>query len=197
MCFRADVLRGHPWNAFSVNEDLEFGLQLLLAGHPARFAPEAEVLATMPANPDNALSQRSRWEGGRHPIIRKYTPLLLKRFLSTGSFCMLDTIVELVIPALVNLLVFTLIMGFASALLALFGAGGMLLFSGLWFTAFLLGLLHLAVGLRNPGADPSLRATLAHAPKYALWKMMLYARMAKEGQPKEWVRTTREGPRGG
>lgn len=195
MCFRTDVLRDHPWNAFSVSEDLEFGLQLFLAGHPAQFVPEAIVLATMPENPDNAVSQRSRWEGGRYAIVRRYIPLLLNRFVSTGSLCVLDAAVDLAVPALTNLLAFTAVMAFLSALLGLFGVDRMMMFGLLWCGAFGLGLLHLLAGLRTDGADPSLRSTLAHAPRYAFWKMMVYARMAKEGRPREWVRTTREGNR--
>ena len=71
MCFAAETLKRYPWGAFSITEDLEYGLHLLLHGVVTAFAPEAKVYATMPRDADNARSQRGRWEGGRLPVLKK------------------------------------------------------------------------------------------------------------------------------
>ncbi|MDH3252386.1 MAG: hypothetical protein OEM41_06305, partial [Ignavibacteria bacterium] len=191
MCFAWSALERVPWNAFSQNEDLEYGLQLLLNGIPVEFAPEAEVLATMPAEAKNAESQRSRWEAGRFMMIRKYAWPLLKAFFTRRTFAFFDAFVDLTMPPLVNFLVLCVAMGLVSAVLALTGLLD-LVFPVLWGSVALFAVLHMIIGLRAPGVDPSLRSTLVHIPRYAWWKLLLYLRLVRQGHTKEWVRTTRE-----
>ena len=50
MCFTRAVLERTDWGAFSVTEDLQFHLDLLLSGRPVTFAPDAVVWAEMPAS---------------------------------------------------------------------------------------------------------------------------------------------------
>jgi 1,2-diacylglycerol 3-beta-glucosyltransferase len=195
MCFRRDVFELHPWNAFSRAEDLEYGQQLLLKGIPVRFAPESTVLATMPDDARNAESQRARWEGGRLPLIRAYSGPLLKRAILKGSLASLDAFLELITPALVNMIAVALIMGFISGL-AFFlplGAGGV--FPVLWFLLVTLGVFHLFGGVLL-SRDPDLIKAVRYLPRYVTWKMLLYVKLArKRGDDGGWVRTTREGPK--
>jgi 1,2-diacylglycerol 3-beta-glucosyltransferase len=193
MCFAWSALERVPWTAFSQNEDLEYGLQLLLNGIPVAFAPEAEVLATMPAVARNAESQRSRWEAGRFMMIRKYAWPLLRAFVARRSFAFFDAFVDLVMPPLVNFLALCLMLGAASGALALIGVLHPV-FPLLWVLVTLLAVLHMVFGLRAPGVDPSLRTTLVHIPRYAWWKLLLYLRLVRKGHTSEWVRTTREQP---
>jgi 1,2-diacylglycerol 3-beta-glucosyltransferase len=193
MCFAWSALERVPWNAFSQNEDLEYGLQLLLNGIPVEFAPEAEVLATMPAAARNAESQRSRWEAGRFPMIRKYSWPLLKAFLGRRSLAFFDAFVDLVMPPLVNFLALCLVLGAASVALALTDVLHPV-FPVLWVLVTLLTVMHMVIGLRAPGVDSSLRTTLVHIPRYAWWKLLLYLRLVRKGHTSEWVRTTREQP---
>jgi 1,2-diacylglycerol 3-beta-glucosyltransferase len=139
MCFAADVLRSHPWEAYTRTEDLEFGLSLLLAGIPVAFAPQAFVLATMPQNPQLAESQRARWEHGRFPVIRTFGPILLNKTLRHGSFRSLDAFIDLITPPLINLM--AIVLGILLFTLALLFSGvvSMLPFAYIWTSMFLLG----------------------------------------------------------
>ncbi len=193
MCFAWSALERVSWNAFSQNEDLEYGLQLLLNGIPVEFAPEAEVLATMPAVARNAESQRSRWEAGRFLMIRKYSWPLLKAFVGRRSFAFFDAFVDLVMPPLVNFFALCLVLGAASVALALTDVIHPV-FPVLWVFVTLLAVMHMVIGLRAPGVDSSLRKTLVHIPRYAWWKLLLYLRLVRKGHTREWVRTTREHP---
>ena len=192
MCFAADVLRSFPWEAYSRAEDLEFGLHLLLNGVPAAFAPEAVVLATMPRDPKLAESQRARWEGGRVPVIRKYAPKLLRRGILRVSFTSLDALIDLLTPALINLIALVLGILALTAILYVAGAGPALLFVQVWMGVLILGFLHMLLGLYAAHADKALYRTLFHLPRYTLWKLLLYLRLARQGKTDEWVRTTRE-----
>ena len=194
MCFQSALLREIPWSAYTVGEDLEFGLHLLLRGIRVVFAPEAVVLATMPRDPKNAQSQRARWEGGRFGLIRRYALPLLRRGVRTFSFAHIDAAVDLVTPALINLLVFALAWAAASIGLWALGVEGMALFAALWVSAVALGIFHLIIGLAVAKADRAAYRALLHIPRYALWKIGVYRHMASSWKKDEWIRTTRESP---
>ena len=192
MCFRASVMRAHPWDAFSRAEDLEFGLMLLLEGISVTFAPEARVIATMPLQAHNAVSQRTRWEGGRLPLIRRYAGRLLKNSILHGSYSCFDALMDLVTPPVVTTLVAAL--GFAVVNIGLAAAGvpGTARCAVLWSCVVVLGLTHLFVGLKASGADRGQYEALRHLPRYATWKLGVYARRILGAREHEWVRTTRE-----
>jgi cellulose synthase/poly-beta-1,6-N-acetylglucosamine synthase-like glycosyltransferase len=192
MCFAARTLREHPWNTFSLNEDLEYGLVLLLRGIPVVFAPEARVLATMPATAANAESQRSRWERGRFPVIRRYAGPLLAASVRTLSFRPLDALIELLIPPLVNLVGVILLLTALTGVLAVTGFPGGYAFLSYWGTLLGLCAAHVLVGLLAAGADRELYRTLWSIPKYAVWKLLLYLKFIRRGPTTEWIRTTRE-----
>jgi cellulose synthase/poly-beta-1,6-N-acetylglucosamine synthase-like glycosyltransferase len=192
MCFAADVLRAHPWNSYTRTEDLEFGLYLLVNNIKVEFAAEAAVIATMPVDQRLAESQRARWEGGRFPVIRTYAPLLLRATLKERSFVYLDSLVDLLTPALVNLMAVVGTIGILTAGLALAGVESLLSFAWIWSGVFLLGILHMFLGLYSARADKDLYKALLFVPRYALWKLLLYLKLVRQGDTREWVRTTRE-----
>jgi cellulose synthase/poly-beta-1,6-N-acetylglucosamine synthase-like glycosyltransferase len=190
MCFTVEALREVPWNAFTQSEDLEYGLELLLHGIPVEFAPEAVVLAAMPSSSRNAESQRSRWEAGRLPILKRYAGKLIMAALRRRSIRLFDAFMDLVTPSLVNLLGVAITMGMASLLLFATDVSGSI-FATVWFSLAAAGILHMLVGVLVM-RDASLMQTVLYIPRYALWKMVLYAKLVRKGHTKEWVRTTRE-----
>jgi cellulose synthase/poly-beta-1,6-N-acetylglucosamine synthase-like glycosyltransferase len=191
MCFSAEVLQNIPWNAFSQSEDLEYGINLLLQGIPVEFAPEATVLATMPSTPENAESQRSRWEAGRFPIVKRYAWRLLAGAFTRRSFRMFDAFVDLVTPSLVNLLAASISM-FAVSLVLWLTDFISLTFAVAWSGLVGAGLLHMLIGIWVVPSEPSLYLTILHIPRYVLWKLILYLRLIGKGHTQEWVRTTRD-----
>jgi cellulose synthase/poly-beta-1,6-N-acetylglucosamine synthase-like glycosyltransferase len=192
MCFSAATLRDHPWNTYSLNEDLEYGLVLLLRGVPVVFAPEALVLATMPATAANAESQRSRWERGRFPVIRRYTWPLVALSARTLSLRPLDALIELIIPPFVNLIAAILALTLLTAVLSVTGYSGAFSFLVAWEILLVLGVAHVLIGLVAAGADRDLYRTLLAIPRYAVWKLLLYTKFVRRRPSTEWVRTTRE-----
>jgi cellulose synthase/poly-beta-1,6-N-acetylglucosamine synthase-like glycosyltransferase len=193
MCFTTDLLRRVPWSTYSLTEDLEYGLILLLNGVTVDFAPEAIALAAMPANVRNAETQRARWERGRLPVIRMYSTKLLVEAMRRRSFAMLDAFIDLVIPPFVNL--FGIVMAGLVFNVVLWQCGflGTSLFPMIWFALFILGIVHVVAGLVAAKADRNLYKALFSIPRYAVWKASLYLRMAlRKGTKREWIRTTRE-----
>lgn len=192
MCFSRKLIESAPWNAYSRNEDLEHSLQLALDGIRIEFAPEAVVRAIMPSDPRNAETQRKRWEIGRFPLIRKYTgPLLLAAF-RRRSLMIADMFVELITPAFVNLTFLTSV-GFLINLVALaVGANWLGTVTYLWGIAVLMEIFHVFAGLKVAKADDGAYLALLNLPRFALWKLTIYAKTWLKGDDRAWIRTERE-----
>lgn len=195
MCFTPTVLRRVPWTAYSRAEDLEYSLHLALDGVRVVFAPDAVALATMTRDARLAESQRARWEGGRVPLLRRFAGPLLGAALRRKSMMIFDVLVDLVTPALVNLMLVALL-GCTIALVQ-WGMGdtSMRLVAILWAGAVVCGLLHAILGLWAAGSGRLLLALAPLVPRYAFWKLRLYCKLLHRGGTTEWLRTTREPDR--
>jgi len=191
MCFASSALRTVPWHAYSKAEDLEYGLQMIIAGYPIRFVPEAVALATMPQQAANAESQRARWEGGRLAVIRRYTGPLLASAFTRASLSSIDAFIDLVTPAFVNMMAVSGLLALLMLAAALAGMSGASWFAAAWAVAVLSGIVHLGAGLAA-ARDRSLVLTLMAVPRYVAWKVLLYFKLAGAKRSNEWVRTTRE-----
>lgn len=192
MCFAADVLKEVPWQAYSLTEDIEYGIILMLKGYKIQFAPEAKVVAKMPEQTKNAESQRERWEIGRYPIMARYSFPLLKHALTKRSLSYFDTFVDLVMPPMVNLLLVINLMFIINMVLFIFGFSQFGVYSLWWGGIFLMAIAHLLIGFKATDADKNLYRALAHVPKYAFWKLLLYIKAFVRGKQEGWVRTTRD-----
>ncbi len=187
MCFSRPVLEGTDWGAFSVTEDLQFHLDLLLSGRVVTFAPDAVVWAEMPSTLKAAHSQNVRWESGRLHLVRHYLPRLLGLALRRHSLILLDAALENMVPPFslmaaggVACLVGALVWGSPWAIgLALFILGGQVIYT-------LTGLLLVHAPVR-------VYLALLYAPFYIVWKLLLWVGVTvqKKRRPTEWVRTAR------
>ena len=190
MCFSVDVLSTIPWESFSLNEDLEYGLELLLHGIHTQFVPEAKLLAKMPQNAKNAQSQRIRWEAGRYPVIRKFAGKLFVGGFTKRSLALFDAFVMLVTPSLANMLLIA--GGMFAVNMVLPGMSDMIV---LWSGIILLGMTHVLLGIIAGKGNLSVFVSLIHIPRYLLWKVWLFlGNSRKNHKTGEWVRTTREDP---
>ncbi|MGO9480401.1 MAG: glycosyltransferase family 2 protein [Candidatus Kryptoniota bacterium] len=192
MCFSRNLIENKMWSSYSRVEDLEHSIQLLLENIKIQFAPEATVRAIMPTDPRNAETQRKRWEMGRFALIRKYALSLIAGAARKRSSMILDSMIDLITPALVNLFLFTAA-GLAVNILAVgLGASWLTGISLIWAVAFLLEVFHVIGGLSAAHADRDAYTILLNFPKYAVWKLKLYLKTLLSGDDKHWVRTARD-----
>jgi hypothetical protein len=169
-------------------------LELLLNGISVHFAPEAGVLATMPNNAADAVTQRARWEIGRFAVIRKYAPLLLRSLLKRPSFRTFDAIVDLLIAPVVHLMMAAAALVLIHIVLWGLDVTGARSFLLSWIFVISAGAIHLLVGLCAAQADRELFKALLYVPRYGLWKLKLYFNVFFHGRTKEWIRTKRDDP---
>lgn len=190
MCFSKALLEKVPHHAFSVVEDLEFGLRLGRAGERVWYVDEGQVHGEMVSGEAASRSQRVRWESGRKAMVRAHVRPLLADALKQRSGVLFDLAIDLLIPPLSYL-------GLGTC--ALFGAGlaVSLVFGGVATATFgAAGLCVTALGLyaargwwlSQTGARGL--AMLAAAPLYVVWKVALMRKQS--AAPQEWVRTRRE-----
>ena len=192
MCFTSEILQKIPWQSYSLTEDLEYGLELLLNDVQVVFAPEARVFATMPQYSSNAETQRTRWETGRFPLLRKYAGRFLWIAVKRMSLKAFDAFVDLVTQAFVNLIAFVLLMLCLNLFLWVLGVEQALWFVWWWSCLMGAGLFHVLVGLYAARADRSMYLALLQVPRFAVWKLMLYSKLIKRSRTEQWIRTARE-----
>lgn len=190
MAFRREVLLAVPHEAWSVVEDLEYGIQLAYSGVRVQYVEEAGVLGQMPASAAAARSQRRRWEGGRAAMARAHGLPLLQRALRQRSLLLADLALDVIVPPLATLVVWAAA-GFAvcSVLTAL----GIRLRAAPWLFAVSLMLLGVYVlrGWALSGTGARGLVDLLLAPAYVIWKLRL-PMMPRQHGASEWVRTQRE-----
>jgi cellulose synthase/poly-beta-1,6-N-acetylglucosamine synthase-like glycosyltransferase len=196
MAFRSEVLRDRQWTAH-LTEDMELHLELLLAGVPVAFAPDAVVEAEMPSSLDGARSQQQRWEQGRLDLTRRYLPALLRMPRVRRHHqrrAQLDAAVDQVIPPFSIVAAATVITGLVGAALgrvrpspaarlALPLAAGIALAQA----------LYLFMGLWLVHAPRAVYRSLLRAPVLIAWKVVLWLQVLLRPSSNTWVRTARNG----
>lgn len=188
-CVTHRLLARVPYQAYSLAEDVEYGLELGLAGVRVHYADEAHVLGEMVSTEAAARTQRRRWEGGRWQLLRAYGGRLLVEAFARPSRVCLDLALDLLLlPLSYVALNITLLLLFAAA-----ATWWQPLFA-FWFwlalaCAFVL-VLHVLRGWQLSGLGRRGLADLVFAPPYLLWKVLLMLRGRDSG---EWIRTKREG----
>ena len=187
----AQLIRDVPHDAFSVVEDVEYGIRIARQGHRVWYAHEAHVLGEMVASEKASRSQRRRWEGGRTQLMKQYGLPLLLDGLKKRSLLLIDMAADVLVPPL-TWIVAPAFLGLALAVVASivtdFRWAAVFPFAAacLILMAYVLrGWMLSEVGVRG-------LLDLAYAPIYVLWKVRLMFTRPEEKKG-EWVRTTREG----
>jgi hypothetical protein len=176
-----------PYHAYSLTEDLEYGIDLGMAGFRVAYADEAHSDAEMVTDEKVAGTQRRRWEDGRFHLIRSRTiPLLFTAIRRADPVC-LDLALDLMVLPLsyvaLNVLLLTV-----CALIAVHWH--LAQFAWLWLALACVAslLAYVLRGWQLSGIGARGFFDLARAPVFLTWKVLLMLRPRKAG----WVRTDRE-----
>jgi len=192
-CVTHTALRQVPYRAFSLAEDIEYGIHLGLSGYRVHYADEAYVAADMVSDSQIARTQRRRWEHGRFKLVRSMTWLLLGAACRQQSRICLDLALDLAVPPL----------SYLALAIAAICVGGALMqwWEPISMTAFWLPRLGLASvaglflyvlrGWQLSGVGLIGLIDLARAPGFIVWKVLT---MLRGREPLEWVRTSRRMP---
>jgi 1,2-diacylglycerol 3-beta-glucosyltransferase len=190
MCFSRSAIREVPHDAFSIVEDLEYGIRLGRKGYRVHYAWEAEVLGEMVSSEKAARSQRRRWEGGRWAMTKQFGVPLLGEALRKRDGVLLDLAMDLLVPPLSYVVLGAVAVTVAAGALSVW-QGHVALSS--YAAAFCVGSLGLYVlrGWWVSGMGARGLLDLMRAPFYVFWKVWLMVAGPRDKKG-EWVRTTRE-----
>jgi 1,2-diacylglycerol 3-beta-glucosyltransferase len=189
MCFATSLLSAVPHDAFSVVEDLEYGIRIGVAGHRVRYAATAHVYGDMPTGGRGSRTQRRRWEAGRSRMARLHGWPLVVRAVRMRDRVSLDLALDLLVPPLATLITLTAIGLVASAALS-WRTDHVTPGSWLWLGCAL-GLC--GYGLRGwqlSGTGARGFLDLIFVPTYVVWKLLLILKRPAHPHD-EWVRTAR------
>jgi 1,2-diacylglycerol 3-beta-glucosyltransferase len=187
-CVTHQLLREVKYGAFSLAEDIEYGIALGLAGFRVHYAGEAEASQDMTATPQAARKQRQRWEHGRFQLIRARTlPLLWAALRRRNPVC-LDLALDLLVLPLTYVAVGVGSLLVAALLAAWWHPGFM---PWVWFSVgcALVLVAYILRGWQLSGTGARGLLDLLGAPAFVVWKIAL---MLGRHQSGEWVRTERK-----
>ena len=189
MAFSQSLLRAVPHHAFSVVEDVEYGIALGLAGIRVHYVGDAQVLGEMCGSERHSRSQRRRWEDGRSALTRQYAWPLLSAAVRRRDLMLFDLAADLLTPPLGQLVVAATLGLFVCAAARAFGWP---LHAAPWLWAIAMAGIVAYVGRAVVLSGAGVRAflDLARAPFYVVWKLMLLLRL-RGTQTRDWVRTRR------
>jgi cellulose synthase/poly-beta-1,6-N-acetylglucosamine synthase-like glycosyltransferase len=190
MCFATALLREVPHRASSIVEDLEYGIQLGLAGHRVAYAGEAWVRSDMSTSGEGGRAQRARWEDGRRQMARRHALPLLRRGLASRDPLLVDLGVDLLVPPLSTVGALAA-GGTAAALAASWAAGTVLAAAVAWGAGLAAVLAYVARGWQASGTGRRGLEALLHAPAFLVWRLGV-AWTRRFRAPDEWVRATRD-----
>jgi cellulose synthase/poly-beta-1,6-N-acetylglucosamine synthase-like glycosyltransferase len=190
MAFSVDTLREVPHEAFSIVEDVEYGIRLGLVGHRVWSAGDAEVLGAMVSSERASRSQRRRWEGGRMALARQHAAPLLRAGVRRRSLTLLDLAFDVLVPPLSYVGLATLLGTVAACTAWALGHARWWAVAP-WCVAIAALALYVARGLVLARVGFRGVLDLLRAPVYVIWKVALALRPSGS-QKGEWVRTTRE-----
>ncbi len=186
-CVTHELLKRVPYQAYSLTEDLEFGIDLGLAGYRVAYADEAHSDAEMVTNEKVASTQRRRWEDGRFAMIRSRTLPLLRTALRRADRVCLDLALDLLVLPLsyVTLNVGLLITG---ALVAVHWNLANVAWVWLALACAFSLLAYVLRGWQLSGIGARGIFDLARVPLFLTWRVLSILRPRAQG----WVRTDRE-----
>jgi cellulose synthase/poly-beta-1,6-N-acetylglucosamine synthase-like glycosyltransferase len=189
MCFRTSLLGRVPHQAYSIVEDVEYGIRLASAGERVVYVDEAHVYGEMVSSARAANSQRQRWESGRAGLRKTYAAPLFRAAAASRDRVQWDLLCDILVPPLSQITA-AAAAGLTLSLIGLAFDRGFMQSLLSWLCCWCLISAYVFRGWSVSGTGTGGLLALAGAPFYILWKMSLRLRQRKES---EWVRTTREG----
>jgi len=187
-CVTRTLLAQQPYHAFSLAEDLEYGIDLGLSGHRVHYVDEAQVNALMVSDEAAARIQRRRWEDGRRQLILSRAWPLLRRAARPGGRVCLDLALDLLVLPLSYIAAAVAILTAAAAVAFLWiPSAAIWLWVGMGCSLCLLAYVLRGWQLSEVGRRGLV--DLLRAPAFVAWKMLLMLRPHEAGG---WIRTRRE-----
>jgi len=187
MCFSRSILERYPWKAYSLSEDYEHYLNLVMRGERVLYVPEAIVCSYMPTSFKQMRTQDIRWET-RGESSSSWQ--IARRLIGTGirqrNFVCIEAVFELLTPSLSFLAGSFLLVLIASLLLWLPVAIliNLFMFVGLCY--------YVGTGIYFLHLPRSASKVFLYMPGFIIWKLWVILVLSRSKKhTSEWIRTSR------
>lgn len=184
MAFPRRIFDRVEWKANSLVEDLDMGVDLLLANERVVFEDSA-IFFSDASSDAGTESQRRRWEHGMLSSMARHVPALIGRALQ-GKPRLIWVALDLMIPPTVMLLAGALLILALGAVVA----GPVLPVLTLGIALLLLG-FGMGYAWVAEGRDILPWRSIAQIPAYIFWKLPIAAQFFLRRE-RQWIRTERE-----
>ena len=188
--FPWSIINQVPLASDNLVEDMQFGIDLAIAGNPPLFCSSVKVTGALPQKDGAAATQRTRWEHGHLSTLQTQVPRLIKESGQQKRFDLLAIALDLSVPPLS----FLVILWFMVAMMGL--CVGMIkgqLCPVIYLAAVEGILLSMAILLAwaKFGRKIIPFKSLLRIPGYIFWKVPIYMAFLIKPQ-QEWIRTERD-----
>lgn len=188
MCFSRKIIKFYGWNAFSITENWEYYIKLVLKGHAVHYAADAVVYSYTSTALSHSEAQRKRWFKGRLGVLQAYHKPLIRRVLSARDIKCLDALVELAMPS------YSMMLNWSLLLLAIAAAArfaGFATLPALVFAGVLLALQAFFLVSAALVERPSARTVLSilRLPEFLVWKIYVVTKGLLSLRDKSWEKT--------
>ena len=184
MAFPRRIFDSVEWKAESLVEDLDMGVDLLLAGERVVFEDSAAFFSDASSDAGTA-GQRRRWEHGMLNSMVRHGPALLRHALGRDAR-LAWVALDLMIPPTV-----ILIAGAFPVLAITIAMAGLALPVALLASALLLLGFGLARAWQAEGRAILPLQSIGQIPAYIFWKLPIAAQFISRRE-RQWIRTERE-----
>lgn len=189
MAFPWLILKEANLGTGNIVEDMKLGVDLALAGYPAKLCPSASLSGAAAPDRRSTIKQRTRWEHGHVQTLVRYGPRLILAGLFRCRVSLVGLGLELSVPplSLVCLAWFLTTTACLVSWLVLHNSCAPLAccICSLAFTG-----ITIFAGWMKYGRKMLPFTTLLQAPLYILWKIPIYVKMAIVRE-RRWERTDR------
>ena len=192
MCFTTRVLAEVPHDAFSIVEDVEYGIRLGEAATGCTTRTRRTCTVRWSRRPRRRNRSVSAGSAGRAALARTRGLPLLPQAIARRDPILLDLAVDILLPPLSTLAV-GIVLGVGLALGARDPLGQPISLR-IWLVNLLASFCNVLRGWSLSGTGARGLVDLACAPFYVAWK--LWMRLRQPARPREWVRTAREAQPG-
>lgn len=191
-CVDTGLLKEVGWTAKSLTEDLEFTMQCLLRGVPAKWSHHAKIYDEKPTSFIASCVQRLRWARGHWDVCFKYTIPLLKRFVTKLDFKAFDGVLYLINPGKIVLTTLTIAVTWISILFELTNVNVVMIPFPVWLLLLGFNFFYIAYAIVKERNDKRVsnfgKAIISlFAFNYSYVPLFVWALITKDN--KTWKRT--------
>lgn len=191
MCFSRDVIQKLGWEAYSITENWEYYIQLLLNNYIVHFAEEAYIYSHAVTALSHGETQRKRWTRGILGVLIDYWRSLVIKFFQQKKIRFLDSLLELTSPSYSMLLIWSvLILLFTIVLFMNFENYHIFFILSVVLTC--IQIIYFLVALIISKSSIKTWLLIPYLPLFLLWKFMVTAKALIAFKNVQWMKTERK-----